>query len=139
MGYHWDTGIAERPAELPRKEAPPMMSTAEAAPVRWFQRPVSLGWLLAFALVGVFGLLFSVGLTLHEAYDAQVAMGASMAPPPFNSLFESIHNVLAAWLWGLPTRTVAAWMWGHTVAGWMWNLPHVVGAWMWGGLPAFRL
>jgi hypothetical protein len=62
----------------------------------WWQRSVPIGWFLAAIVLGVLGVLFAIGLTLHEAYDAQTAMGAHLSPPPFNGLFETIHGWLAS-------------------------------------------
>lgn len=62
--------------------------------------------LLIAGLIGgillTLGIFFAIGLTLHEAYDAQTGMGAHVSPPPFNSFFDSIHNFLATtngWMW----------------------------------------
>lgn len=69
----------------------------------WYTRPFTLGWALALGALIFLGIMFAIGLTLHEAYDAQVSMGGNVSPPPFNALFESIHNLLAApnpWMWG---------------------------------------
>jgi len=55
------------------------------------------------------GVLFSIGLTLHEAYEAQTVMGEAGSPPPFHDLFERTHGLLAGWLW-LPQRP-DGWLW----------------------------
>lgn len=62
----------------------------------WYRRPVPVGWLLALVIVGVLAVLFSIGLTLHEAYEAQEAMDMAGSAPPFNGFFEWVHTVLAA-------------------------------------------
>lgn len=86
--------------------------------VRWYQRAVPVGWLLALVAFALLAVAFSIGLTLHEAYDAQTAMGGTMSAPPFNGLFESIHDLLAkspsAWLWGVQNGSLhpSAWLWG---------------------------
>jgi hypothetical protein len=92
--------------------------TAEQAP-RWWHRSVPLGWFVAIIVLGVLGVLFSIGLTLHEAYDAQAAMGESVSPPPFNGLFEAIHGMLANWMW---RPTLGKWMWNVAASplNWMW-------------------
>lgn len=81
---------------------------------RWYQKPLPWGWALFGAALILFGILFSIGLTLHEAYDAQIAMGAHVSPPPFNGFFETIHSwfsaVLANWLWHRPAG-LDNWLW----------------------------
>lgn len=89
--------------------------------VRWYQRSVPVGWLLVLVAFALLAVAFSIGLTLHEAYDAQTAMGETMSPPPFNNLFESIH--------GLLSKSPDAWMWGNA-NGSLFASPN---AWMWGG------
>jgi hypothetical protein len=71
-------------------------SLAARAAVPWYRAAVPMYLLLILVALGVFGVLFSIGLTLHEA-------GAN---PPFNSVFESIHN------WLGDEHAVAGWMWG---------------------------
>jgi hypothetical protein len=69
---------------------------AARSTVPWYKAAVPMYLLLILVALGIFAVLFSIGLTLHEA-------GAN---PPFNSVFESIHN----WLGD-----------EHPVAGWMWR------------------
>lgn len=96
------------------------------AGVKWRDRAVPLWLFLAAIALGVFGVLFSIGLTLHEAYDAQQAMGMPGGPPPFNGFFEAIHDMIArsavvgAWLWGKPS-VVGAWLWGFHLDAWLWG------------------
>jgi hypothetical protein len=120
---------------LTRSEIDNILAEKESANrVRWYKRPVTWGIFLAFVLVGILGVLFSIGLTLHEAYEAQEAMKMAGSPPPFNGFFEWVHNLvgdekpMAGWLW-LAGRIKApsAWMWGNQ-NGWLWH----INAWLWG-------
>jgi hypothetical protein len=85
--------------------------TAQDESTTWSKHWPSNRALLVAGLVGglllALGVLFSIGLTLHEAYDAQAAMGEPVSPPPFNDFFEAIHGMLAGWMWRLPQ----GWMW----------------------------
>lgn len=83
----------------------------EAPRLPWYRRPVPWGWAIFAAVLIALGLLFAIGLTLHEAYDAQTAMGEHISPPPFNGLFETIHGWLAGWLWLPAHKFIGAWMW----------------------------
>lgn len=139
MAYMWPGVSGEIPVPAER-ERNPTMSVFEPAildspddavedEIRWYQRGVPMWAFLTTLGVILFLIVFGYGLTLHEAYDAQVAMGAHIDPPPFNSLFENLHEMLAAWMWS-GTRAVAGWLWlaPRAVAGWLW-LPS---AWLWG-------
>lgn len=103
----WDDAIASHPAGRPHlayQEGPPEERIATA--VDWaalygterrgLRRYVTWGWFLLAGILVALGVMFAIGLTLHEAYDAQTAMGAHVNPPPFNGLFETIHGWLAS-------------------------------------------